>query len=64
MQRHSSRRVHSLGKSFIAERLRGARSYDRITILQYLTRFQHSLPTWQTDSKAASLLAGALENDL
>jgi len=30
MQRHSSRRVPSLGKSFLAERLRGARSYDRI----------------------------------
>ena len=34
-----------------------------IAILQYITRFQHSLPTWQTDSKADSLLAGALEND-
>jgi len=34
-----------------------------IAILQYLARFQHSLPTWETDSKAASLLAGALEND-
>jgi hypothetical protein len=34
-----------------------------IAILQYLSRFQHSLPTWQTDSKAAALLAGALEND-
>jgi len=34
-----------------------------IAILHYLTRFQHSLPTWQTDSKAAALLAGALEND-
>jgi hypothetical protein len=30
MHRHSSRRVPSLGKSFLAERLRGARSYDRI----------------------------------
>ncbi len=30
MHRHSSRRVSSLGKSFLAERLRGARSYDRI----------------------------------
>ena len=34
-----------------------------IAILQYLARFHHSLPTWQTDSKAAALLAGALEND-
>ena len=34
-----------------------------IALLQYLSRFQHSLPTWQTDSKAAALLAGALEND-
>ncbi|NQX00649.1 DUF1156 domain-containing protein [bacterium] len=34
-----------------------------IAILQYLSRFQHSLPSWQTDSKAAALLAGALEND-
>ena len=34
-----------------------------IAILQYLSRFQHSLPTWKTDSKAAALLAGALEND-
>jgi phosphatidylserine/phosphatidylglycerophosphate/cardiolipin synthase-like enzyme len=30
MHRHSSRRVPSLGKSFLAERLRGAKSYDRI----------------------------------
>jgi hypothetical protein len=30
MHRHSSRRVPSLGKSFLAERLRGAHSYDRI----------------------------------
>jgi hypothetical protein len=63
MHRHSSRRVPSLGKSFLAERLRGARSYDRIALLQYLTGFQHSLPTWQTDSKATALLVGALEND-
>ncbi len=34
-----------------------------IALLQYLSRFQHSLPTWQADSKAAALLAGALEND-
>lgn len=34
-----------------------------IALLQYLSRFQHSLPTWQTDAKAAALLAGALEND-
>jgi len=34
-----------------------------ISLLQYLSRFQHSLPTWQTDSKAAALLAGSLEND-
>ena len=30
MNHHSSRRVPSLGKSFLAERLRGARGYDRI----------------------------------
>lgn len=30
MHRHSSRRVPSLGKSFLAERLRGAHSDDRI----------------------------------
>lgn len=30
MHRHSSRRVPSLGKSFLAERLRDAKSYDRI----------------------------------
>lgn len=30
MLHHSSRRVPSLGKSFLADRLRGARSYDRI----------------------------------
>lgn len=29
----------------------------------YLSRFQHSLPGWEADSKAAALLAGALEND-
>jgi adenine-specific DNA methylase len=34
-----------------------------IAILRYLARFQHSLPTWQSDSKAAARLAGALEND-
>jgi putative DNA methylase len=34
-----------------------------IAILHYLARFHHSLPSWQADSKAASLLAGALEND-
>jgi hypothetical protein len=34
-----------------------------IAILQYLSRFQHSLPGWQADAKAATLLAGALEND-
>lgn len=32
MHRHSSRRVPSLGKSLLAERLRGARSYDRIAV--------------------------------
>lgn len=31
MQHHSSRRSNFLGRSFLAERLRGARSYDRIT---------------------------------
>lgn len=34
-----------------------------IALLHYLSRFQHSLPTWQADSQAAALLAGALEND-
>lgn len=34
-----------------------------IAILQYLSRFQHSLPGWDQDAKAAALLAGALEND-
>jgi adenine-specific DNA methylase len=34
-----------------------------IALLQYLSRFQHSLPTWEQDAKAAALLAGALEND-
>jgi adenine-specific DNA methylase len=34
-----------------------------IAILRYLARFQHSLPTWQADAKAAALLTGALEND-
>ena len=34
-----------------------------IAILRYLARFQHSLPTWQADAKAAALLAGSLEND-
>jgi putative DNA methylase len=34
-----------------------------IAILQYLSRFQHSLPTWEQDAKSAALLAGALEND-
>lgn len=34
-----------------------------IAILQYLSRFQHSLPGWDQDAKAATLLAGALEND-
>ena len=38
-------------------------AHRKPVILQYLTRFQHSLPTWQTDAKAAALLAGALEND-
>lgn len=34
-----------------------------IAILQYLSRFQHTLPGWESDAKAAALLAGALEND-
>lgn len=34
-----------------------------IALLQYLSRFQHSLPTWEIDAKAAALLVGALEND-
>lgn len=34
-----------------------------IAILQYLSRFHHTLPNWQSDAKAAILLAGALEND-
>ena len=34
-----------------------------IAILQYITRFQHSLPSWEQDANTASLLAGALEND-
>lgn len=34
-----------------------------IAILQYLARFENSLPTWEPDAKAAALLAGALEND-
>lgn len=34
-----------------------------IALLRYLSRFENSLPTWQSDAKAATLLAGALEND-
>lgn len=34
-----------------------------IAILQYLSRFENTLPTWEQDAKSASLLAGALEND-
>lgn len=34
-----------------------------IAILQYLSRFHHTLPNWDQDAKAAALLAGALEND-
>jgi putative DNA methylase len=34
-----------------------------IALLQYLSRFHHTLPNWQSDAKAAALLAGALEND-
>jgi len=34
-----------------------------IALLRYLSRFENTLPTWQSDAKAATLLAGALEND-
>ena len=38
---------------------------DRVAddVIGNLSRFQHSLPGWEADSKAAALLAGALEND-
>ena len=34
MYRHSSRRIPSFGKSFLAEHLRGKRSYDRMAIIR------------------------------
>jgi hypothetical protein len=34
-----------------------------IALLQYLSRFQHSLLGWDQDAKAAAILAGALENE-
>jgi hypothetical protein len=34
-----------------------------IALLNYLARFEQSLPDWKTDGASARLLAGALEND-
>ena len=34
-----------------------------MAILHYLSCFQRSLAGWEQDAKAATLLAGALEND-
>jgi len=53
------------GRSWLKAEVKDYWSHRKtlIAILQYLSRFQHSLPTWQTDSKSAALLAGALEND-
>ena len=41
----------------------GASVWADLALLQYLSRFQHSLAGWDQDAKAALLLAGALEND-
>ncbi|RFC43017.1 MAG: hypothetical protein DVB23_002842 [Verrucomicrobia bacterium] len=34
----------------------------RIKILRYLARLEHSVPAWESDAKAAHILAGAVEN--
>jgi hypothetical protein len=33
-----------------------------LEILRYLARLEHSVPAWESDAKAAHILAGAVEN--
>jgi putative DNA methylase len=33
-----------------------------LELLRYIARLEHTVPDWETDAKAARVLAGAVEN--